>query len=136
MTLTVPGTQTSGYKFGIGQDGQHYKTNVDQGGGGGGYYGAKAFSNTSYSYICIPGAGGSGFVSGFTGCVAIAESSTESSIKQSTASDKTVHYSGMKFTNAQLTAASFSSAVMPNPSGGSNIKGRADSGYCIIVMTH
>ena len=136
VTLTQPGTQTSGYKFGIGENAQHYKANVDQGGGGGGYYGAKAFSNTNYSYICIPGSGGSGFVSGLTGCVAIDVESTENNIIQSSATDKTVHYSGLKFTNAELIAGSSTDAVMPNPSGGANIKGRADHGYCKIVLTH
>ena len=82
-------TQTTGYKFGIGQDG------ITQGNAGGGYYGG-------YSSTDSPAGGaggGSGFISGYDGCNAISEESTESKIIHTNQEN---HYSGKYFTNAIL----------------------------------
>lgn len=87
-------TQTSGYKFGIGENGQSYN-NAGGAGAGGGYYGGKS------SREIYPGGagGGSGFISGYDGCDAIAENSTEDNIIHT---GQSVHYSGKKFLNATL----------------------------------
>lgn len=61
-------SQYSGYAFGYGQDGVLVRKNYPIGGGGGGYYGGYAIDNGSNYYN--PGAGGSSYISGHTGCVA------------------------------------------------------------------
>ena len=138
------GGQGIGHKFGIGQDGMGSggitavfgaSSDVGTGGGGGGYWGGQADQGTAHAYDngWFSGCGGSSFVSGLTGCVAIAESSTENNIIESTATDKTVHYSGLKFTNASTIAGN---ASMPKASGSGNETGHAGNGYCRIVLTH
>ena len=97
---TTPGTQTSGYKFGWGQDGSHFASNICMGGGGGGYYGAKARTSGTVTTGHIGGSGGSGFVSGMSGCNAITSGSTASSIK---ASGSANHSSGYVFTSASMS---------------------------------
>jgi hypothetical protein len=93
------GTQTSGYKFGSGAPGARVLNNVDMGGGGSGYYGAPQPTNVSTNESVAAG-GGSGFVSGMTGCNAINSSSTESKITHTGSPN---HYSGFVFTNASMT---------------------------------
>ena len=111
-------TQTSGYKFGIGQDG-------DRAGAGGGYYGGYAGTNLETG-IGIRGAGGSSFISGHTGCNAISSSSTSSNIVHT---GQPNHYSGYVFTNTVMKAGNES---MPSPSGGTET-GHTGNGYCIIT---
>ena len=137
-TDSSPGTQTTGYKFGQGQSGGHNYKNWASAGGGSGYYGATAdqttTSNSIVNAVCeSASAGGSSFVSGLSGCIAIQESSTESNIKQSNAADQSVHYSGLKFDNAKTIAGDSS---MPNPEGSGNITGRSGNGYARITITH
>ena len=88
-----PGTQTSGYKFGIGQDGYGVGDSDGVAGSGGGYYGG---TTNDYADVREAGAGGSSFVSGYEGCNAIAEESIENNIIHT---GQNVHYSGKKFTN-------------------------------------
>ena len=76
-TRSKPGTQTSGYKFGIGQDGYGVGSSNGVAGSGGGYYGG---TTSDYADNCEAGAGGSSFVSGYDGCEAILEESTENNI--------------------------------------------------------
>lgn len=90
-----PGTQNSGFRFGMGQNGSgggSYSDGVS--GGGGGYYGGY----TGYS-TDSPGAGGSGFISGYNGCDAILEESTENNILHS---GQSIHYSGKYFEDCIL----------------------------------
>lgn len=87
-------TQTTGYKFGIGQDGIT-QGNAGGAGAGGGYYGGYSSTDT---YTGGAG-GGSGFISGYDGCNAISEESTESKIIHTNQEN---HYSGKYFTNAIL----------------------------------
>ena len=110
-------TQTSGYKFGIGQDG-------DRAGAGGGYYGGYAGTNFSTG-TGIRGAGGSSFISGHTGCNAISSSSTSSNIVHT---GQPNHYSGYVFTNTVMKAGDES---MPSPTGGTET-GHYGNGYAII----
>ena len=94
------GTQTSGYKFGIGEDASHRGVaNTDVAGAGGGYYGGKTPA-TLGGGNSVGGCGGSGFVSGMTGCNAITSGSTENSISHS---DSPSHYSRYAFTNASMS---------------------------------
>ena len=113
-----PGTQTSGYKFGIGQDGYGVGDSDGVAGAGGGYYGG---TTSDYSDTCEAGAGGSSFVSGYDGCNAISENSTEDNIIHT---GQSIHYSGKYFTNAILLDGN--SNKMPNKS--------TDNGYATITF--
>ena len=132
------GTQNSGNAFGIGGNASSYGgsgvgADTGTGGGGGGYWGGKAASSTSSSYSNGEhnGGGGSSFASGMTGCKAITETSTSSSISYRTGSDATIHYSGLKFTNASTIAGN---ASMPNPAAATgNITGNPNNGYIRIT---
>jgi len=110
-------SQTSGFRFGIGQTGNSGSIGHDRSGGGGGYYGG-------YAYRCAA-SGGSSFISGYQGCNAIKESSTESNIVHS---DSPNHYSGYVFINSVMIAGS---ASMPSPVGGTE-SGHGGNGSCII----
>ena len=91
-----PGTQTSGYKFGIGQDGYGVGDSDGVAGAGGGYYGG---TTSDYSDECEAGAGGSSFVSGYDGCNAIFEETTENNIIHS---GQKIHYSKKEFQNIKF----------------------------------
>lgn len=99
------------------------KSNQDgfvQSGGGGGYYGGAHCGHCG-------GSGGSSFISGYPGCNAITEASTESSITHSGSSN---HYSSLVFTNMTMTAGN---AIMPIPSGGTET-GHSGNGYARITF--
>jgi len=135
-TLATGATQTSGGTrgkggnylsegtngvFGIGGDYDSY----DHGsGGGGGYYGGGGGGHNSG--IVGSGAGGSSFISGYIGCDAITESSTENNIIHTGQSN---HYSGKVFTNPIMIDGG---SVMPSPTG-STETGHTGNGYCIIT---
>lgn len=91
-------TQTSGYSFGKGESGNRAS-------GGGGYYGgyARSVLNAATSFI---GSGGTSFISGYDGCVAITEDSTVDNIIHKNEEDpnRSVHYSGYVFENAEMIA--------------------------------
>lgn len=93
-TYSFPGTQTNGYKFGIGQDGYGVGASDGVGGAGGGYYGG---TTNDYADECEAGAGGSSFVSGNENCNAISIDSTENNIIHT---NQPVHYSGKAFINS------------------------------------
>lgn len=67
-TYAIPGTQTTGYAFGQGQDGikGHGGSGCQEGtgGGGGGWYGGGAYTETISLYNDCGGAGGSGYIGG------------------------------------------------------------------------
>ena len=123
----INATQTSGYKFGQGQNAFHptNKSN-DGGGGGGGYYGGTTVNTVAMSNSSDSGGGGSGFISGHAGCNAINSSSTESKITHTGSPN---HYSGKVFTNTVMKAGN---EVMPSPTGGTEI-GHTGNGYCKIT---
>jgi hypothetical protein len=128
----TPGSQTSGFEFGKGEDGNHRFSNQNAGGGGGGYYGGREykgerlkFSNGSYMED-YGGGGGSSFISGHSGCKAITSSSTSTSITHSSSAN---HYSGKVFTNTVMKAGNES---MPSPTGGTET-GHSGNGYCLIT---
>ncbi|WP_027452646.1 glycine rich domain-containing protein [Segatella albensis] len=116
-TISQGASQTSGYKFGIGQDG-------GRAGGGGGYYGGCAHGNEG-GLVGLRGSGGSSFISGYSGCDAIAESSTEDNIIHT---GQPNHYSGKVFTNSVMIDGG---STMPKPGGGTET-GHSGNGYCII----
>ncbi len=86
----LPATQTTGYKFGIGQSGVGGGSGSNGiAGAGGGYYGGFAVEQAS---------GGSSFVSGNENCNAISKESTESDIIHTNQAN---HYSGKIFINSK-----------------------------------
>ncbi|EAX95981.1 hypothetical protein TVAG_052390 [Trichomonas vaginalis G3] len=106
----VPGNQTSGgygigpYKgrFGFGGgngERRFYDGSPDgNGSGGGGYFGGSA-SSVEKNY---GGAGGSSFISGHKGCIAISEDFTEENPKFSEREDPSIHYSNITFFNTVM----------------------------------
>ena len=90
-----------------------------QTGGGGGYYAGGSGGH-------VGGSGGSSFISGYSGCDAISESSTEQAIVHT---GQPNHYSGLVFTDTQMIDGAH---PMPNPLGGDDITGNSGNGYCII----
>lgn len=140
-TSSSAGEQDKGYAFGVGQNASSIGYGLDDsgdvgaGGGGGGYWGGNACQTNSrigyYMKGAYNGGGGSSFASGMTGCKAITETSTSSSISYRTGSDATIHYSGLKFTNASTIAGN---ASMPNPVAATgNITGNPNNGYIRIT---
>ena len=136
------GTQTSGGKtndrktfesfgkFGIGGN----SFGESSSGGGGGYYGGAG--GIDQGGLVSAGAGGSSFISGYKGCVAIREESTEDKILlKDNCSDGTddiecsYHYSDMIFTETQMIAGN---ETMPSPSGGTE-EGHTGNGYARIT---
>ena len=128
---TTGGTQISGGTVGtsenssIGRFGYALQAEISvknscwNGGAGGGYYGGACGYGQG-------GAGGSSFISGYTGCNAIAESSTETNIIHTGSPN---HYSGYVFTNGVMKAGNES---MPSPSGGTET-GHTGNGYAKIM---
>ena len=88
--------QTTGYKFGIGQEAGLYTSDggADSGPGGGGYYGGFRGLSTNCG-----GSGGSSFISGHSGCDAISEASTSNNISHT---GQAKHYSGKVFKNTVM----------------------------------
>ena len=91
-----------------------------QAGGGGGYYGGA-------SLLHCGGSGGSSFISGYTGCNAIDQSSTSDKILHT---GSPIHYSTFIFTNSQMIAGNSS---MPKPTGGTET-GHSGNGYARITF--
>ena len=122
------GTQTTGYKFGIGQDGVYVNSNVDVAGGGGGYFGGFAKSSGASNSYKTAGAGGSSFVSGCTGCTAISGNSTEDNIYFL---NSNIHYSNYKFSDIVMKSGS---EEMPNYLDNSVITGNSSDGHARITL--
>jgi hypothetical protein len=121
---TVGGTQTTGGGFGVGADGWT-ETNAAEnyggfGGGGGGYYGG-AFGQIFADPFGAGGAGGSSFISGYTGCNAINATGTHTGQPN--------HYSGFVFINMQMLAGNTS---IPSTTGSTEI-GHSGNGYAKIT---
>ena len=136
-TVSIGATQTSGGKGGIGENSSPDGTfgiggngNVSfsgesswGSGGGSGYYGGGGGGVNHW--IVGSGSGGSSFISGYSGCDAIAESSTEGDIIHT---NQPNHYSGKVFINPVMIDGG---SVMPKPRGGTET-GHSGNGYCII----
>jgi len=109
-------------KFGYGGNASHRSHGA---GGGGGYFGGGG-GGANPSIVCS-GGGGSSFISGYSGCNAIKESSTESNIINSSSPN---HYSGYVFSNSVMIAGN---APMPSPVG-STETGHTGNGCCLITQ--
>ena len=121
------GTQTTGYKFGQGQNGiDGVKKNVCAAGSGSGYYGGYSNQKSDVDSAEWPASGGSGFISGHTGCNAINQNSTSTKI---THTGQPNHYSGYIFTNTVMKAGDES---MPSPTGGTET-GQSGNGNAKIT---
>ena len=135
------GGQTSGFAFGIAQNKNeiHSPSYVIVGGGNGYWSGSKVINDhktpeTTYSGVAGSG-GGSSFISGHNGCLAIKSATDLSSSGQS------VHYSGYKFTDTVMidgqgylwTTSRQSKVGMPSPTGGTEY-GHNGSGVCHITF--
>lgn len=112
-------TQTSGYAFGYGMPGG--SCTDGSGGAGGGYFGGYTGTGCGHG-----GGGGSSYVSGCENCVGITEDST---VKEITPSDTSVHYSSFAFEKITMLSGTES---MPNPNGG-YMTGNNGNGYVIIT---
>ena len=117
-------TQTAGYAFYSGQGGSNVSSG-GPGGGGGGYWGGRVTSNQNGGY------GGSSYVSGHVGCIAItSSSSTTAKCSSGSSVDCATHYSGKAFTSTRIVAGN---ASMPSTSG-STETGHAGNGYAKITF--
>lgn len=141
----IPSTQNSGYAFGFGQDGLYAYSNTDQPGGGGGWYGGVAFSYGISGRIV---GGGSSYISGHTGSVAVT-SKTDSSPKagcNTGTTDRSCSISpyGYEFTNTVMidgagyawTNQKGDLEKMPNPEGGYYELGQGHSGNGYVRITY
>ena len=131
--LSYGGTQISGGKgykneenksgmFGKGGTGIYNEGGWGGGGGSGYYGGALGFGHG--------GGGGSSFISGYDGCDAIAENSTENNIIHT---GQSAHYSGYKFINAVMYAGN---EEMPTHDGTSTMIGNSGNGYAKISLIY
>jgi hypothetical protein len=93
-------------------------------GGGGGYYGGGHGTHPGSSWP--GGGGGSSFISGYSGCNAIAASSTASNIVHT---GQPNHYSGYVFTDMQMLDGN---TAMPSPTDGTET-GHTGNGYAKIT---
>lgn len=125
-------TQTSGYQFGIGENGLLCMTTINGlGGGAGGYYGSRSGRCNPKNWNVPSGAGGgSSYVSGCKGCNSISEKSTENNIIHT---NQSVHYSGIKFSNIEMKSGEQS---MPNPHNGKTMVGNDGDGFARITFLH
>ncbi len=143
LNNTTGGTQTSGGepndrkatggygKFGIGGNSASASS-----GGGGGYYGGGGGIDQGYSPSA--GAGGSSYISGYIGCIAIDNTSTENSVFSKTGCDVNApdlecskHYSGKYFTDPQMIAGN---SQMPTHNGEGTMEGNIGNGHAKITF--
>ena len=130
-SLNAGGTQTTGYQFGIGKTGVGAINGDGLGGGGGGYWGGTVGTSGDHSETA---SGGSGYISGHLGCVAI--KSENEIVPKTGCSDGTTdvtcsyHYSGKTFTNTTLLAGN---ELMPTHDGSSTMTGNSGDGYAKIT---
>ena len=97
----------------------------DMNGAGNGYY-AGGKGNHGDCTVGV-GATGSCFISGYSGCDAIKESSTENAIVHT---GQPIHYSGLVFTDTKMIDGQ---SPMPSPKGGKET-GHLGDGACIITQ--
>ncbi len=113
----ITAEQTTGFAFGMGAVGAN--NSYGNGGGGSGYFGG--FSHSS-------GDGGSSFVSGCYGCVAIDKDSTSTNI---ISTNSNIHYSGYQFDKIQMFAGI--EDKQPDGNGGYQT-GNYGTGWAVITV--
>ena len=138
-TSGTAASQTTGNKFGQGADGKTQPfNNACTGGGGGGYWGGNTSTNTAifHGRIECGGHGGSSYISGYSGCVAVKSGTSDSNIAFRTETDavtKASHTSGLVFTSG--TSMIDGDNSMPNPAAATgNITGNNGNGYARITV--
>ncbi len=109
--LTIYGLPNGGFGYG----------SPMMSGGGGGYYSGGSGEHAGAG-------GGSSYISGFDGCKAIKVTSTEEAIEHE---ETSVHYSGKKFTDANMIAGN---APMPTHDGKNTMTGNSGDGYAKITL--
>jgi hypothetical protein len=137
----IVGTQVSGNAFGVGGSGVFGDGTNNNGtsGGGAGYYGGRG--GLSFTKPNSSGSGGSSYISGYLGCVAISSSTSliprkDSKGVQCTATSATSdskcseHYSGYVFKNAYMADGNTS---MFSYDGLSTMIGNSGNGYAKIT---
>ena len=128
----------SKYTSGHGDFGRGNSSSITQcSGGGSGYWGGGASD--------LVGMGGSCYISGHPGCIAIASAAgtTASDAGSDNSVERATHYSGLKFTNTVMidgagyswTTSKGSATTMPTPPGGTISYGNVGNGYCRIAGT-
>ena len=124
VSNVMPNPDYNSGKFGIGgtNTGESGWHDFGCNGGGGGYYGGGA-SNRQHG----GGGGGSSFISGYEGCNAIDESSTENNVIHTGQSQ---HYSGKVFYNAVIIDGD---DEMTDPDG-TTVTGHSGNGYARITF--
>ena len=137
---TTAGSQTNGYRFGQGGDGESKGNNYCIAGGGGGYWGAAI--QTTYitaNRVEQAGAGGSSFISGHSGCKAVKSSAKTlgslASITSSYFESHANHYSGYVFISGSTNMINGGSS-MPNPTianTSNSMTGNSGNGYARIT---
>lgn len=105
-------TQTSGFAFGYGRIGNPSEA---YSGGGGGYWGGGTTRQAPMSAN-----GGSSFISGYPGCIAIKGENDR------TSSGQPNHYSGLTFFNSDMKAGN---EEMPKPNGTGTMTGNLGHGH-------
>ena len=131
-------SQTEGWAFGYGANGVKRYGNIDVAGGGGGYWGGRSGNNSGYGET---GSGGSSFISGHVGAIAIISSESNSPRKDlnntvcangSTDITCSKHYSGKVFTNTVMMFGG--DTTMPKKDGSGTEQGSYDNGAARITM--
>lgn len=120
-----PGSGSSNVPYGVySKGGFGFGGNSDRAasGGGSGYYGGGGSRHVQSS------GGGSSFVSGYSGCDAISDVSTPSSIIHT---GKDEHYSGFVFKNSKMIAGN---ETMPTHDGTTTTIGNSGNGYVKITL--
>ena len=121
--------------FGIGGSGCLTPTAARYGGGGGGgYWGGAGGSNNGPD--CDSGSGGSGFVSGHSGCIAIKSASSRDPRTESNTIVKASHYSGYVFITGTTILASGNESI-PQTSlydSSNNETGHSGHGFARITQ--
>ena len=131
------GTQTKGGLNGTGSNARKNPNYIgfgyipvsnvyDMNGAGNGYY-AGGKGNHGDCTVGV-GATGSCFISGYSGCDAIKESSTENAIAHT---GQPIHYSRLFFTDTKMIDGQ---SPMPSPFGGTDEIGHSGDGACIITQ--
>lgn len=124
-------TKIPSYPLAIGQFGQagSYMVNYQSGAGAGsGYYGGAA--GVDQDNATASGSGGSSYISGYDGCLAIEATSTKSAI---THKENSIHYSNKVFTEPTMIAGN---SLMPNPNGSNQITGNMGNGFARITFVN
>ena len=131
------GAQNTGNKFGQGGDGKTAPfSNGCTGGGGSGYWGGTTATNTAAfnGRVELGGHGGSSYISGYSGCVAVKSGTSDSDItfrSETDAVTKATHTSGLVFTGGSMSNGDSS---MPNPAYATGtMTGNSGNGYARIT---